>query len=163
MFPSGKKIFKRSGLWFSAVLLIPFSLGFQLSDDTHALAQQTQARLNESFDEEQIAYRLKKHEISLTDNGFLRFRKIMQTGKQEYFSFNMLRFADLDYLGTRSRGTLILRTRDKDVIVQTYNDPRGNIDSMTNEILIPLKNIEPEDLQQIQSNLLQIRKQLQDN
>jgi hypothetical protein len=102
--------------------------------------------LNTCFDAEASKVKLKKWDLKITENGFFRFRKYLPNGKQEYFSFNLNRFSSFDYLGTNESGTLTLRTSANDIIVQTYNDPRGNIDSMSNELALPLKNIEAEQL-----------------
>jgi hypothetical protein len=39
-----------------------------------------------------------------------------------------------------------LKTKADDIIVQTYNDRHGDVDSMTTVLNIPVKNIEPERL-----------------
>ena len=94
--------------------------------------------------------KLKKFEINLTEDSFLRLRKTYQNGKQEYFSLQLQQLADMSYLGNNVKGTLRLRTKEDDVIVQTYNDRKGNIDTMATELDIPLKNIEPERLDSLQ-------------
>jgi len=94
--------------------------------------------------------KLKKIEINLTEDSFLRLRKTYQNGKQEYFSLQLQQLADLSYLGNNLKGTLRLKTKEDDVIVQTYNDRKGNIDTMATELDIPLKNMEPERLDSLQ-------------
>ncbi|MNI65159.1 hypothetical protein D3C73_1206480 [compost metagenome] len=42
--------------------------------------------------------------------------------------------------------------------MQTYKDKGGDVDSMATQIIIPLKNMEAEDLNQIRDNLEQIVK-----
>ena len=90
--------------------------------------------------------KLKKWELNVTEDGFFRLRKVFPNGKQEYFSFNIKRFSDLSYLGTTEYGDIIIKTKSDDIIVQTYNDPRGNIDSMTSVLRLPVVNVEPEML-----------------
>jgi hypothetical protein len=89
---------------------------------------------------------LKRGELIVTNTGFCRYKRYFEDGKIEYFSFNLLKFKDLDYLGNVKAGKLLLHTMSDDVIVQTYNDKAGDLDSMASSLIIPLKNIEPEDL-----------------
>lgn len=90
--------------------------------------------------------KLKKWELSLTADAFMRFKKTYQNGRQEYYSFNLRRFKDMDYLGTTTRGTIRIKTQADDIIVQTYNDPKGNVDSMTTTLKIPVKSMQAERL-----------------
>lgn len=114
--------------------------------------------LNNCFDPDASKMKLKKWDLKITENGFFRLRKYFPNGKQEYFSFNLHRFASLDYMGTNRSGTLTLRTQGDDIIVQTYNDPKGNIDSMSRNLEMPLKNIEAEQLNELYSSLASIKK-----
>jgi hypothetical protein len=84
---------------------------------------------------------LKKWEITLTGDYFLRLRKTYQQGKQEYFSFNLHRLTNIDYLGGDTTGTLKFNTQTDDIIVQTYEDPEGNIDSMATTLGLPVHNM----------------------
>lgn len=102
--------------------------------------------------------KLKKWELSLTNKGFFRLRKFFPNGKQEYFSFNVKRFNDLNYLGTTESGDIVIKTLSDDIIVQTYNDPRGNIDSMAVSLKIPVVNIEPETLDSLMTVLSVIKR-----
>ena len=90
--------------------------------------------------------KLKKLEFSLTSDYFIRLRKTYAHDMQEYYSFNLHQFNDMDYLGTTTSGTLQLKTMADDIIFQTYNDRHGDIDSMTTVLAIPVKNMEPERL-----------------
>jgi hypothetical protein len=90
--------------------------------------------------------KLKKLEFSLTSDYFIRLRKTYAHDMQEYYSFNLHQFNDMDYLGNTTTGTLALKTIANDIIVQTYNDRHGDIDSMTTVLAIPVKNMEPERL-----------------
>lgn len=105
------------------------------------------------FDSDQGSLKLKRWELSVTNKGFFRLRKFYANGKQEYFSFNLDRFADLNYLGTIETGEIVLRTKGEDVIVQTYNDPKGNIDSMSNCLRIKTVHTEPEILDSLRMKL----------
>ena len=113
--------------------------------------------LSQSFDAEATG-KLKKWEFILTEDSFIRLRKTYTNGKQEYYSFHLQRFNDMDYLGTVSAGILKLKTDDADIIVQTYNDRKGNIDSMASVLSIPVKNMEPERLDSLRNALLHFKK-----
>lgn len=97
---------------------------------------------------------LRKFELNLTDNGFIRMRRTYTNGKQEYYSFHTRKFKDINYLGTVSSGTLQLKTMADDIIVQTYDDPKGNIDSMATTLNIQVRNIEPGQLDSLREALL---------
>lgn len=125
------------------------------------LARQTLIKLNAVHHLGVSESKMKRYELLISDDGFFRYRKHLLNGQQKYYSFNVLRFQDLDYVGNTSMGTLILRTQGEDVIVQTYNDPQGNIDSMASQVNFPVKSIEAEDLHLIRENLLQIKGELQ--
>ena len=90
--------------------------------------------------------KLKKVDLSVTADSFIRLRKNYAKGKQEYYSFNLHRLNDMDYLGNTNAGTLELKTVADDIIVQTYNDRRGDVDSMTTVLNIPVKNMDPDRL-----------------
>lgn len=101
--------------------------------------------------------KLKRWEFNITTAGFFRFRKYHINGKQEYFSFTLKKLIDIGYLGSTSSGNLVLKTKGADIIVQTYNDPKGNIDSMSHSLIIPVQNITAESLDSLQTTLLSIR------
>lgn len=98
--------------------------------------------------------KLKKWELSITDNAFVRFRKTYTNGKQEYFSFHLHRFNDMDYLGTSTTGTLQLKTMADDIIVQTYGDPKGDIDTMATSLNIQVKNMDADRLDSLRDALM---------
>ncbi|RCH54200.1 hypothetical protein DJ568_12925 [Mucilaginibacter hurinus] len=102
--------------------------------------------------------KLKKWELVLTPDAFIRLKKTYVNGKQEFFSFHLQRFNDMDYLGTAQCGVLKLRTDDADIIVQTHHDRKGNIDTMASELTINVKNMEPERLDSLRSALLFFKK-----
>lgn len=90
--------------------------------------------------------KLKKFEFTLTNDAFVRLRKTYQNGKQEYYSFHLHRLNDMNYLGTSESGILQFKTTADDIIVQTYNDRKGDVDSMANVLNIPVKNMGAERL-----------------
>lgn len=120
-----------------------------------------QQKLTEHYDSEVEAQQIKRYELKVTNTGFCRYKRYFESGKVEYFSFNLVKFKDLDYYGTDKNGKLYLRTKGEDVIVQTYNDKRaGDIDSMAAYMVIPLKNIEPQDLSDLSERLVKMNAQL---
>ena len=90
--------------------------------------------------------KLKKWELNVTSESFIRLRKTYAKERQEYFSFNLHQFNDMDYNGSTAVGTLSLKTMADDIIVQTRNDRHGDVDSMSTVLNIPVKNMEPERL-----------------
>ena len=113
--------------------------------------------LTQSYDPSGEA-KLKKWDITLTDDAFVRLRKIYTNGMQTYYSFQLRQFNDMTYLGTTVSGTLQLKTIADDIIVQTYNDPKGDIDSMATQLDLPVKNIEPDRLDSLQMALNYFKK-----
>ena len=101
--------------------------------------------------------KLKKWDLTLTPDAFIRFKKTYQNGRQEYYSFNLQRFKEMDYLGTTTRGTLRIKTLADDVIVQTYHDPKGDVDSMSTTMKIPLRAIEAEQLDSLLTALSSLK------
>jgi hypothetical protein len=96
---------------------------------------------------------LKKWEITLTGDYFLRLRKTYQHDRQEYFSFNLHRLNNVEYLGSDTTGTLKLSTLTDDIIVQTYEDPKGDLDSMATTIDLPVKHMSPARLDSLKTAL----------
>src|ERR1700754_4504019 len=97
--------------------------------------------------------KLKKWELTLTNDYFLRLRKTYQHGKQVYYSFNLHRLNDVEYQGDDKAGTLQLSTAADDIIVQTYEDPKGDIDSMSTTLELPVKNMSPGRLDSLKNAL----------
>lgn len=109
--------------------------------------------LNECYDPSGEA-KLKGWELTVTPEHFFRLRKTFQHGKQEYFSLQLRMFNDLDYLGDVNHGKLWLKADKDDIIVQTYDDPKGNVDSMANVLELPVKNMQPERLDSLHEALM---------
>jgi hypothetical protein len=97
--------------------------------------------------------KLKKWELTLTDDSFIRLRKTYQNGKQEYFSFQLHRLDNMDYAGNENAGTLQLKAKGDDIIVQTHNDRKGDIDTMATVLNIPVKNMPTERLDSLREAL----------
>ena len=128
-----------------AIVLSVSFFGFKRPFDDQDWLAYVNRSLTQSYDQSTDP-KLKKVEIYLTPDYFVRLRKTYAKEMQEYYSFNLHQFSDLDYLGNTTTGILSLKTVADDIIVQTYNDRRGDIDSMTTVLDIPVKNMEPERL-----------------
>lgn len=128
--------------------------------DLQELMKQSQDKLNLAYAADLENTKLKKVEIKFTKEGFFRYRRTFITGKQEYFSFNCSQFEQLDFLGNVQSGFLILKTQPESIIVQTFRDNKGNIDTMASQLKLPLKNMEAQDVQQLQDCFLAIRQKL---
>lgn len=98
-----------------------------------------------------------KTKLEVTSSGFIRFTQTFKNGKQHYSSLNLNQFSGLGYFGTAQSGILVLYSAKKNVIIQTFHDPSGEVDSMSNRLNIPLTKVEPEQLNTIQSLLQRIR------
>ena len=116
--------------------------------------------LTKYYDSESQSKEIKRYEINVTNTGFCRYRKIYSNGKEEYFAFNLSRFKSLDFYGSTTRGNLYIRTKNDDVIVQTRNDRRGEVDSTATYLVIPIKNMEVEQLNMLAENLGKMTKTL---
>lgn len=119
-------------------------------------ASYLQKTFTDHYDSSQESDRIKRYELNVTNNGFCRYKRYFNNGKTEYFAFKLSKFKDMDYYGTTNAGKLYIHTRGDDVIVQTYKDRGGDVDSMATQLIIPLKNIEAEDLNLIRDNLNKI-------
>lgn len=102
-------------------------------------------------------------ELLLSNEGFLRYRKTYISGKQEYYSLNIIRVSSVNYLGDTDSGNLLIKTMEDDVIVQTFNDREGNIDSMATHFRLDLHSVEPEDLVALQNDILGMKLLLKKN
>ncbi|RFZ90418.1 hypothetical protein D0C36_21745 [Mucilaginibacter conchicola] len=110
--------------------------------------------LNEAYDPS-VEPNVKKFEINLTPDHFIRLRKTYQQGKQEYFSFKVSRFSALDYKpGTANTDTIKFKTLTDDIIYQTFEDPAGDLDSMATEWAIPVKKLSPKRLDSLKEALI---------
>jgi hypothetical protein len=108
--------------------------------------------LAQSYDPSADA-KLKKWELTITNDDFIRLRKTYQKGKQVYYSFNLGKLNGIDYFGDTFKGTVRLKAVEDDIIVQTYNDRKGDVDSMATVMSIPVKNMPAERLDSLQQAL----------
>jgi hypothetical protein len=138
-----KKLIIFPVIFFAVSVNYSFKYGF---DEQDWLAW-TNRCLSESYDPSGNA-KLKKWDLSVTRDYFIRLRKTYTKNRQEYFSFNLHRFNDMDYLGNTVNGALELKAIADDIIVQT-----DDIDSMATVLTIPVKNMEPERLDSLRDAL----------
>ncbi|RZL07235.1 MAG: hypothetical protein EOO89_23380 [Pedobacter sp.] len=146
------------------IVIIPalclFLSGYKPVSKVADMAGSIQEVLNRHYDKDRETGVLKKYELNVTNNGFCRYKKYHTNGKIEFFSFNITRFKNVDYIGSVSAGRLHLKTESDDVIVQTYNAKGGDIDSIGTEMILPLKNIDVEELNKLADNLATLKKAL---
>ena len=126
----------------SGAVLCAFCTFKQLEDEALFLEK----KLIEHYDISQEGPDILSYELQVTNSGFCRYKRHFTNGKIDYFSFNTVKFKKLDYSGTTKSGRLFLYTIKDDVIVQTFNDNNGDVDSMATYLSIPLKDIKPADL-----------------
>jgi hypothetical protein len=155
MFLSIKQLKKFSCTLFMAGSML-LCTSFKQLGNAAQIASWANHCLNQKYDPS-ADLKLKKWDLNINESAFIRFRKTYQNGKQEYYSMHLKKFDDLGYFGNTNGGMLQLKTRAADVIVQTYNDPKGDIDSMGHVLNIPLKNIQPECLDSLRNALLYLR------
>ena len=144
---------------FSFTVCLAFCVfsGFDLPEENTVFIQNM---LTKYYDKEGQNPEIKRYEINVTNTGFCRYRRVYTNGKEEYFAFNLSRFKAMDYYGTSTKGDLYLRTKNDDVIIQTRNDSKGEIDSMGTYVVIPLKNIDVAELNALAENFRKINQTL---
>jgi hypothetical protein len=130
--------------WFGLAFIL-FS-GFAIPEENRSFIHQM---LNKYYDKDGQNEPLKRYELNITNTGFCRYRKVYANGKEEFFAFNLSRFKSMDYYGNTTSGELWLRTKNDDVIVQTRNDKQGAIDTMSTYMVVPLKHIDVEQLNEL--------------
>jgi hypothetical protein len=129
----------KKSISISICLVFFLCVSFRAADEGLESIQDTLTKYYDSTVEGNI---LKRYEFNVTNTGFCKYKKVYTNGKTEFFSFNLSRFKAMEYYGTDKRGELHLFTNSDDVIVQTHNDRKGNIDSMATRMIIPLKEID---------------------
>lgn len=147
---------------YACVLVGLLFLSFSWYGPAEEVAGYMQQKLTTHYNAERGAKTIKRYELHITEEGFCRYRRFFTNGKIEYFSCNIRNFKELDYTGTVAAGTLYIRTKTDDVIVQTYNTKRGgDVDSMATFMAIPLKNLEAEDLVDLAAKFQEMSVKLQ--
>ncbi|SFH20048.1 hypothetical protein [Pedobacter insulae] len=126
----------KKSVFFSICLVFLICVGFQGTEES------IQNTLTKYYDSTSDGNALKRYEFNVTNTGFCKCKKVYTNGKTEFFSFNLSRFKSIEYYGNDRRGELHLYTNGDDVIVQTHNDRKGDIDSMATKMVIPLKEVD---------------------
>ena len=150
---------KKFTLCLKISLLSAFCMSLCAFSDPESMEQYAiylHKTLTDHYDSSQESDQVKRYELNVTNNGFCRYKRYFNNGKTEYFAFKLSKFKDMDYYGTTTSGKLYIHTKGDDVIVQTYKDRGGDVDSMSTQLIIPLKNMEAEDLNLIRDNLNKI-------
>lgn len=143
----------KKSVLFSVCLVFLICAGFETAEESAEIIQNT---LNKYYDSTVDGAALKRYELNVTNTGFCKYKKIYTNGKTEFFSFNLSRFKNMDYYGTTKRGELHLYTNNDDVIVQTHNDRKGDVDSMATRMIIPLKEINQDVLNTLAAQFKQV-------
>ncbi len=144
-------------VFFSVCLSFLLFSGFDLPEEQTVYIQ---SMLLKYYDNDLQSKEVKRYEINVTNTGFCRYRKIFTNGKEEYYAFNFSRFKSMDFYGTAEKGELYLRTKSDDVVVQTRNDRKGEIDSTGTFVVIPLKNIDEVLLNQLANHFKKVSEEL---
>jgi hypothetical protein len=79
------------------VSLVLISASVPQDDSIHQIVERVLVRLNKMHYPESELVKIKKCELLLSDEGFLRYRKTYLSGKQEYYSLNIARVSSVDY------------------------------------------------------------------
>jgi hypothetical protein len=140
-------------IFFSACAAFCLFSGFNLPEDSRTFIHDM---LNRYYDKDVQNAGLKRYELNVTNTGLCRYRKVYLNGKEEYFAFNLSKFKDMDFYGNTTKGNLFIRTQSDNVMVQTRRDKAGEVDSMSTYIVIPLKNIEVAQLNELLTHFKQL-------
>lgn len=143
---------KKSVFFFICLVFLVCS-GFETVNESTAIIQNI---LTKYYDSAVDGNTLKRYELNVTNTGFCKYKKVYTNGKTEFFSFNLSRFKSMDYYGTTARGELHLHTQNDDVIVQTHNDRKGDVDSMATHMVIPLREIDQDVLNDLATQFKQV-------
>ena len=148
-------LYLKKSVFFSVCLVFLICTAFQTAEENTEIIQNT---LIKYYDSSVEGSTLKRYELNVTNTGFCKYKKIYVNGKTEFFSFNLSRFKGIEYYGNTARGELHLYTNNDDVIVQTHNDRKGNVDSMATHMIIPLKEIDQDVLNSLAAQFKQANK-----
>ncbi|RZK42453.1 MAG: hypothetical protein EOO90_07525 [Pedobacter sp.] len=128
---------------FAFLMVFLVCSAFDTVDEGRMIIQNT---LSKYHDSEVKGGVLKRYELNVTNTGLCKYKKYYANGKTEFFSFNLSRFKSMEYYGTTRKGELHLFTKNDDVIVQTHRDKKGDVDSMSTYMIVPLKEIDQDVL-----------------
>ncbi|TFF40807.1 hypothetical protein [Mucilaginibacter psychrotolerans] len=151
---------KKASFIAIALLIIPLLYGFAGFMDEQAWVSWGNRVLTEAYDpsgEPNIAH----WEIALTTDHFIRIRKTYQQGNQAYYSFNIKRIRAMNYQRTTAdtlADTLQVRTLTDDIIIQTFDDPNGDLDSVATSLKIPVVKLSPARLDSLKEAFTFLKK-----
>jgi len=143
----------KKSVFFSVCLVLFVCSAFETAEESTEIIQNT---LTKYYDSTIEGSALKRYELNVTNSGFCKYKKVYTNGKTEFFSFNLSRFKNIEYYGNTARGELHLYTKNDDVIVQTHNDRKGNVDSMATHMIIPVKEINQDVLNGLSAQFKQV-------
>jgi hypothetical protein len=133
--------------------MLPFLYGFAALMNEQQWVNWGNKALVESYDPSGDTL-VKKWEIALTADHFIRLQKTYQQGNRQYYSFNVKALKAINYLpGNALTDTLQIQTQTDDIIYQTFDDPTGNLDSMVTTLNIPVKKFIPGRLDSLKQGL----------
>jgi hypothetical protein len=148
---------KKASITLLLLAIMPLLYGFAAVMDEQQWLNWGNRALTEAYNpsgEPNIA----RWEIMLTTDHFIRLRKTYQQGMQEYYSFHIKRLNGLNYIpGTEAADTLQVRTQTDDIIIQTFGDPTGDLDSMAATLNIPVNKLAPGRLDSLKEGLRFLR------
>lgn len=132
---------------FSYIFIIYHVIGLNLSHDASSF-DSSRKNFLETYQQYQAEKEqgIKKFNLDITNSGFIRYKRILLNNKSEYFAVGLDKIQDVNYLGDELAGWLVFKCENESVIYQTYNDKKGNVDEMTNEIRLPVKIIKIENI-----------------
>jgi len=92
---------------------------FRIEPTIHDLAEQTRIKLNSLHSVDPL---IRKYEVFLSDEGFLRYRKTLLNGKQEYYSCNVSKLKSIDYstIFWKSKGCFIKGQANRLILFKNF-------------------------------------------
>ncbi len=144
---------KKTGIIAFLTALLLISSSFKSDFDEQEWLTWTNSCLNKIYNPS-ADKKLKKWNLSVTSDSFIRLRKYYVKNKQVYYSFNLTKLKDVEYRGNAKKGVLELKTKEDDIMMQTYNSRKGgDIDEMKTVLDIPVKNIKATRLDSLKEGL----------
>ena len=140
---------EKTGFLIAILLLTFLHYAFIAPVDEQQLLTWSNQCLTESYDPSADTS-LIKWEIVLTPSAFIRIRNTYKNGVVEYYSFQLHSLDTVNYIKDDTTDTLRLTAKADDIIMQTYNDPSGNLDSMLTEMDLPIKKMKRRRLDSLQ-------------
>lgn len=150
----------KKSFFFLICFVFLICTAFETTEESTEIIQNTLTKYYDSSVESGV---LKRYELNVTNTGFCKYKKVYVNGKTEFFSFNLSRFKGIEYYGSTTKGELHVYTNSDDIIVQTHNDRKGDVDSMATHLIIPLKEIDQDVLNMLAAQFKQVNSSLARN